>query len=153
MIVGFPPFCAETPEETYRKIMNWRDTLRIPPECEVSPEAESLIRGLLCERDERLSLDEIKAHPFFAGLDWSTLREQRSFFRPRLASPMDTRYFREQAEQLADEDGDDEEDEDAAGAHRTDVTSLFSQSVSAEPSGAIDTDRERNWAIDLPFIG
>merc|ERR1712141_733003 len=31
MLIGYPPFCSETPQETYRKVMNWKTTLEFPP--------------------------------------------------------------------------------------------------------------------------
>lgn len=45
LIVGFPPFCSEKPQDTYRKIMNWQQHLIFSPELPpISPDAESLIR-------------------------------------------------------------------------------------------------------------
>jgi len=41
----------------------------------------------------RESADEIKAHPFFAGIDWSTIRECEPPFVPQLRSIIDTSYF------------------------------------------------------------
>ncbi len=32
MMVGYPPFYSEDPMSTCRKIVNWRSTLRFPPE-------------------------------------------------------------------------------------------------------------------------
>lgn len=43
-LVGWPPFCAEEPSETYRKIVNWREELQFPPEIKLSPESEHMIR-------------------------------------------------------------------------------------------------------------
>ena len=31
-LVGWPPFCAEDPHDTYRKIVNWRQSLYFPDE-------------------------------------------------------------------------------------------------------------------------
>lgn len=42
--VGWPPFCAEEAHDTYRKIVNWRNTLHFPDDVQLGPEAESLIR-------------------------------------------------------------------------------------------------------------
>ena len=70
MLVGYPPFCSDVPQETYRKVMNWQQTLVFPKEVIISEEAESLIRGLCCEPAERLgknNIDEIKGHAFFKG--------------------------------------------------------------------------------------
>ncbi|KAG0223019.1 hypothetical protein BGW41_005760 [Actinomortierella wolfii] len=38
---------------------------------------------------------EIKAHPWFKGIDWDNLRKQTPPFRPILKNPADTRYFEE----------------------------------------------------------
>jgi len=35
---------------------------------------------------------EIFKHPFFKGLDWTSLRNQRPPYMPRIDSPTDTRY-------------------------------------------------------------
>ena len=43
-LVGWPPFCAEDAHETYRKIVNWPETLYFPEEVQLSYEAEDLIR-------------------------------------------------------------------------------------------------------------
>ncbi|CEQ42499.1 SPOSA6832_04317 [Sporobolomyces salmonicolor] len=37
--------------------------------------------------------EEIKAHPWFKGIDWGTLHLQTPPFRPQLSSETDTRYF------------------------------------------------------------
>lgn len=36
---------------------------------------------------------ELKAHPFFAGVRWDQLRQIRAPFLPQLASNVDTTYF------------------------------------------------------------
>lgn len=43
MLCGYPPFCSDTPSDTYRKIMNWEDTLQFPEEVDLSDEAQDLI--------------------------------------------------------------------------------------------------------------
>ena len=40
---GYPPFCSETPQETYRKVMNWKETLEFPPEVPISEGAKETI--------------------------------------------------------------------------------------------------------------
>ena len=48
MLIGYPPFCSESPKETYRKIMNWKDTLVFPPEVPISEQAkETILRYIL----------------------------------------------------------------------------------------------------------
>lgn len=95
-LVGWPPFASETPHETYRKILNWQETLVIPDEVHLSAESEDLIRRLLTKAEFRLGRGgaaEIKAHPFFRGVDWSTIRRVRAPFIPKLSSITDTRCF------------------------------------------------------------
>lgn len=96
MLVGFPPFCAENYNQTYQKIINWRESLSFPAGIHVSSSAEHLIRRLLCDSEHRLGLygaDEIKAHPFFRGIDWDAIRTQVAPFQPVLKSITDTTYF------------------------------------------------------------
>lgn len=93
-LVGYPPFCSETPHETYSKIVNWREFLYIPEECNLSPEAEHLVRSFLCDAPQRLADPElIKRHPFFTGIDFNNIRQTRAPFVPQLKSITDTSYF------------------------------------------------------------
>jgi protein-serine/threonine kinase len=49
MLVGYPPFCSETPHETYRKIMGWKTEFQIPDEAQhLSPEAQDLLKQYCC---------------------------------------------------------------------------------------------------------
>lgn len=43
-MVGWPPFCAEDQHDTYRKIVNWRQTLALPEDFRLPTDAEHLIR-------------------------------------------------------------------------------------------------------------
>ncbi|AET40774.1 serine/threonine protein kinase CBK1 Ecym_6400 [Eremothecium cymbalariae DBVPG len=96
-LIGWPPFCSETPQETYRKIMNFEQTLAFPDDIHISYEAEDLIRRLLAHADERLGrhggASEIKNHPFFRGVDWETIRQVGAPYIPKLSSITDTRFF------------------------------------------------------------
>ncbi|QRV72746.1 AGC/NDR protein kinase [Ceratobasidium sp. AG-Ba] len=56
-------------------------------------EAEDLVRRLICGQDQRLSVDQIKQHHFFYGVDWSTIRNIDAPFVPHLRSITDTSYF------------------------------------------------------------
>eukprot|EP00041_Stephanoeca_diplocostata_P015199 m.288505 g.288505 ORF g.288505 m.288505 type:complete len:525 (+) comp19961_c0_seq3:216-1790(+) len=98
MLVGYPPFCSNSPQETYRKVMAWKDTLVLPPEATISPEAEELIR-LLCNdsknRIGRKGAEEIMAHPFLSGVDWDNLRNQKAPIDPKVKSIDDTSNFEE----------------------------------------------------------
>ncbi|BFZ64997.1 hypothetical protein YB2330_006160 [Saitoella coloradoensis] len=54
-------------------------------------------RGRPEERDGGIQADagDIKAHPWFKGIDWPTLRDQESPFQPEVKDIFDTRYFEE----------------------------------------------------------
>ncbi|KAJ3214971.1 hypothetical protein HDU67_000988 [Dinochytrium kinnereticum] len=103
MLFGYPPFCGKNRQETKLKIINFKKTLRFPPEPRVSPEAKDLILHLLTVKETRYgnvpigSIDgtdvpedpkfltnaskllrkgdatEIKNHPWFAGVDWKEM--------------------------------------------------------------------------------
>ncbi|KZF26406.1 kinase-like protein [Xylona heveae TC161] len=96
-LVGWPPFCAEDPHDTYRKIVNWPETLFFPDDIQLSIEAESMIRSLVCDSTNRLGhvggAQEIKNHPFFRGVSFNDLRRIRAPFEPRLSSNVDVTYF------------------------------------------------------------
>ncbi|KAI1172907.1 serine/threonine protein kinase [Nemania sp. FL0916] len=95
-LVGWPPFCAEDSHDTYRKIVNWRQTLYFPDDITLGAEAEHLIRSLICNTEARLGrggAHEIKNHSFFRGVEFDTLRRIRAPFEPRLTSAIDTTYF------------------------------------------------------------
>ncbi|CAG8508757.1 10709_t:CDS:2 [Paraglomus occultum] len=95
-LVGYPPFCSENAHETYRKIINWREQLYFPDDVHLSNEAEDLIRRLINSPEQRLGrhgADEIKSHPFFAGVNWDTIRQIEAPFVPQLTSITDTSYF------------------------------------------------------------
>jgi serine/threonine protein kinase len=94
-LVGYAPFCSmdNNPRETYQKIMNWPTTLVFPDDVYLSPEAEGLIRGLMCWKEQRFSLEQIKTQKFFEGVEWSILRDIQAPWVPSLTSITDTSYF------------------------------------------------------------
>lgn len=49
-LVGWPPFCAEDTHDTYRKIVNWRETLYFPDELVLGREAEDMIRRFVKQK-------------------------------------------------------------------------------------------------------
>lgn len=96
-LIGWPPFCSETPHETYKKIMSFEKSLQFPDDIHISYEAEDLIRRLLTHSDQRLGrhggADEIKKHPFFRGVEWNSIRQVEAPYIPKLSSITDTRFF------------------------------------------------------------
>ncbi|OMJ10262.1 Serine/threonine-protein kinase CBK1 [Smittium culicis] len=97
-LVGYPPFCSEMSQETYRKIIHWRESLVIPSDVHISNVAAHLIRSFLCDSDSRLGSNggaaEIKQHQFFSGVDWVHLRSHtQPPWIPKLNSITDTSHF------------------------------------------------------------
>ncbi|SMQ46474.1 unnamed protein product [Zymoseptoria tritici ST99CH_3D7] len=96
-LIGWPPFCAEEPHDTYRKIVDWPRHLNFPADQQLGPEAEHFIRSLICDPANRLGrvsgAQELKNHPFFHGVNWDGLRKIRAPFEPKLQSNVDTQYF------------------------------------------------------------
>lgn len=82
-LVGYPPFYADEPIQTCRKIITWRQSFGFPPEARavLSPQCMDFIRRLLCNAENRLgngSVDEIKQHPWLRGIDWDNLRSMKA---------------------------------------------------------------------------
>ncbi|KAF8195864.1 kinase-like domain-containing protein [Mycena galopus ATCC 62051] len=92
-LVGYPPFCSESTHDTYQKIMQWAYHLAFPDDVHLSRQAEDLVRRLITSADRRMNVQEIKKHPFFYGVDWTTLRSIDAPFVPHLKSLTDTSYF------------------------------------------------------------
>lgn len=105
-LVGYPPFFADDPIDTCRKIVNWRKTLKFPPEANLSMAAEDLIRRLVCDVSDRLSFDEIRSHPFFTGVEWDGLHASKPPIVPEVTSDTDVRHFDdfEEKERPSDQD-------------------------------------------------
>ncbi|KAA8548824.1 hypothetical protein F0562_000508 [Nyssa sinensis] len=96
MLVGYPPFYSDDPMSTCRKIVNWRTHLKFPEEAKLSSEAKDLISKLLCNVDQRLGTkgsDEIKAHPWFIGIEWDKLYQIKAAFIPEVNDELDTQNF------------------------------------------------------------
>ncbi|KAL9083966.1 MAG: hypothetical protein Q9165_008309 [Trypethelium subeluteriae] len=96
-LIGWPPFCAEDASETYRKIVDWQRNLHFPPEQQLNHISENFIRSLITDPDTRLGrlggAHEIKSHPYFAGVDFASLRGIRAPFEPKLQSRVDVSNF------------------------------------------------------------
>ncbi|KAK4226718.1 kinase-like domain-containing protein [Podospora fimiseda] len=133
-LVGWPPFCAEDSHDTYRKIVNWRQSLYFPDDIQLGVEAENLIRSLICNTENRLGrggAHEIKGHSFFRGVEFDSLRRIRAPFEPRLTSNIDTTYF-----------PTDEIDQ-------TDNATL----IKAQQAARGPVQQEESPEMSLPFIG
>ena len=97
MLVGYPPFYSEDAMMTCRKIVNWRTQLMFPDDVELSPEAIDLMRRFMCDVDHRIGSQngtiEIKAHPFFNGIDWDHIYDGEAAYKPEVKGELDTGNF------------------------------------------------------------
>jgi len=114
-LVGYPPFYAEDPMSTCRKIINWKKTLVFPEECALSSPAENLIRSLICESSLRLTFENIKKHQFFEGINWETIREGDAPIIPKLSGDTDTTHFDDFPDEEEEPESEDEENDDFLG--------------------------------------
>jgi len=108
-LVGYPPFYAEDPMATCRKIVNWKKTLVFPDEANLSNEAKDLIKNLICDASTRLTFDAMKTHKFFKTVKWDNMRAVKAPIVPQVSSEVDTQNF-DKFEQQAEE-----AEEDAVG--------------------------------------
>ena len=118
MLVGYPPFYADTKAETCRRIIHWWESLHFPVEASVSDTAQDLVRSMLCGQEGRLGAQgggaaEVKRHPFFDGVEWDALRDIGNApfvpFVPHVDCSTDARYFMSfepEEEELIDEPAD-----------------------------------------------
>jgi serine/threonine protein kinase len=97
LLVGCPPFADDSPEKIFQNILN-RDMFEWPSAIPVSNSAKDFVDKLLClDPNRRLGAngaDEIKNHPFFAGIDWANVltTPMDDIFIPK---PIDTSNFKD----------------------------------------------------------
>ncbi|CAL1534687.1 unnamed protein product [Lymnaea stagnalis] len=97
MLFGATPFTNDhgSMVSTYANIMNFKNILKFPADSNVSDKAKDLIEKLLTDSKSRLSWFEIKAHPFFQGMNWDTIREGEAPYVPSIHGLDDTSHFDE----------------------------------------------------------
>ncbi|XP_048837713.1 myotonin-protein kinase-like isoform X2 [Brienomyrus brachyistius] len=97
MLFGSTPFYAESLPETYAKILHFQEHFEFPPlAAVVSAEGRSLIRGLICEPQERLGAGgalDFWGHPFFSGVHWASLHHCTPPYQPTVSNATDTSNF------------------------------------------------------------
>ena len=98
MLCGIPPFYCDNTEKMYGLIT--RAELRFPKKINISDTAKALITKLLVKnQDLRLGskggFEEIKKHPFFEGMDFEALYNQKVTppFKPALNGLLDLQNF------------------------------------------------------------
>ncbi|WUR02734.1 Rho-associated protein kinase [Vairimorpha necatrix] len=89
MLFGATPFYSATLVETYKKITSVSFTYPF----KISEDIKDLISKLICKKEERLGIKEIKSHKFFQGVDWNNVKEMIPPFIPEISSELDTSNF------------------------------------------------------------
>ncbi|KAG6869321.1 hypothetical protein C0993_000074 [Termitomyces sp. T159_Od127] len=95
-LYGIPPFHADTPEKVFENILSghieWHEDW-----IDFSEEARDFMRRLMTlDPGERLGAngaDEVKAHPFFASIEWDKVTTSEAAFIPQVTDPESTDYF------------------------------------------------------------
>ena len=98
MLAGYAPFCSKETKDVCYKVTHFDKYLKFPTKCKISDACKDLIYKLICNSDIRLGKNgasEIKAHPFFKGVNWLKIKEIKPPFIPELKSDFDVKYFEE----------------------------------------------------------
>ena len=101
MLCGLPPFYVENLDKMYELIKT--SSVKFPKRINLSEDAKDIIRKLL-EKDPKKrmgsqkGIEEIKNHPFFAGIDFDMIVQKKikAPFIPELSSGTDVQYFDEE---------------------------------------------------------
>jgi len=57
------------------------------------PQAELLLKGIICDEQYRLTVQDIKLEPFFAGIDFENIHTAAPPIRPSISGPLDVSNF------------------------------------------------------------
>ncbi|KAG0056024.1 Serine/threonine-protein kinase MRCK alpha [Gryganskiella cystojenkinii] len=97
LLVGEPPYFAESAMGIIRLLRDHEKNLSFEKVPDISQDCRDLITRLLARKENRLGkngVEEIKAHPFFNGIDWDNIRKTTPPFLPIIETPDDTSNFR-----------------------------------------------------------
>lgn len=99
-LFGYPPFFSDSPVQTCKKIVRWRHFLEYPLDTiKVSDAALDLMQHLICDAEDRVgskyTVEELKSHSFFKGIQWDKIHDTTPPFKLNLQDELDTRYFDE----------------------------------------------------------
>mgnify|MGYP002523966020 CR=1 FL=1 len=101
MLCGLPPFYVENLDKMYDMIKN--SSVKFPKRINLSEEAKDLIKKLLEKNPKKRlgsqsGIEEIKKHPFFAGIDFDLILQKKipAPFIPDLQNGTDVQYFDEE---------------------------------------------------------
>jgi serine/threonine kinase 38 len=93
-LIGYPPFYADDPLHTCRKIVHYRKYFKIPKkDTNLEDSAVDLIENLVCSHRRRYGYEQIKTHAFFKEVAWDDMTSMEPPFKPKLSSDVDARNF------------------------------------------------------------
>ena len=158
-LVGEPPFHGNSPAEIFQKtIKGHYDEENIE---DFSPEVQDLIRKLLCldpyKRLGASSIDEIKNHPWFKGINWEHIEDIELPFIPELKDKTDTSYFIPPDINIEKEIGKDILDDIEISSHQSDMETEMKQFSSVglkqledkTKNDAKDIRKKKHLSIDV----
>jgi serine/threonine protein kinase len=92
-VCGYPPFYADQPMQTCRKIVHWRQTLVFPKEAlaHLSKDCLNFCKSLVCDSADRMGkngMAEMKKHPWMKSINWETIRDQKAPFVPEIGAKL-----------------------------------------------------------------
>ncbi|CAH8628446.1 unnamed protein product [Heterobilharzia americana] len=83
MLVGQPPFLAQTAADTQIRVVQWYKYLKLPGEPRLKPDATDRLSDPV----------KIKSHPFFESIAWDKLVHQTPPYVPTIRDELDTSNF------------------------------------------------------------
>ena len=92
-LVGYPPFYADDPLQTCRKIVHYRKYFKIPAEAKLAREPTDIIHNLVCSHRRRYGWEQIKNHPFFKTVPFDNMESMQPPYVPEMSSDVDSRHF------------------------------------------------------------
>eukprot|EP01084_Bolivina_argentea_P286181 490897_1 len=92
-LLGYPPFYAEDPLQTCRKIFHYRQYFKIPFGANLSSECIDLLNNLICSCRRRYGYSQIIQHEWFKNIQFNDLLSMKPPFIPTVKSDDDTSYF------------------------------------------------------------
>ena len=102
MLFGFNPFIGSGVRETMNRVRNWRNIINYT-KGPISSEAQDLLEHLICDGSERYGYEQVIAHPFFQGFDFTDWRANIPPMVPSLVCPTDTSHFDEVEQDSTDD--------------------------------------------------
>lgn len=167
-LYGYPPFHAGTPELVFDNIL--KRNIQWPSFSEtsdaeapaISEEAKDLIEKLLCmDQEKRIGheggADEIRAHPFFEGINWNTLWSDEASFIPVVDDPESTDYFDSrgaEAQALPEDiiplEEDNEKSDDSDDGSYSGRSSRTDSLDSVGPVGSVATRKTAKLPLHIP---